>query len=189
MSTKTPFELRERAFEAAYFQKKDEALVDGLRAVFHKKINKQEIRETTGVTDEELLDRLVDMELNGEMMTAFKLIPIIEVAWAEGKPDAKTVRAVLEAGETQGIRPGSKGREMLERRLTSEPSADIRKIWLMYANALKQTLTPAHLAEFRGDLLALCRRVAEASGGILGMVLTTSAREQRIMDEVKKALT
>jgi len=189
MSTKTPFELREQAFEASYFQKKEQALIDGLRAVFHKKLSKQEIAEATGITDDELLDRLVEIELNGEMMVAFELLPVVEVAWADGQPDAKAVRAVLEAGEAHGVHPGSKAREMLERRLATGPTADLRKVWFMYANALKKKLTPAQLEEFRDDLLGFCKSVAEASGGILGMVLKTSAREQRVMDEVKKGLS
>lgn len=189
MSNKTPFQIREQAFEAAYFQKKEQALVDGLRAVFHKKHSKQEISEATGITDDELLDRLVELELNGEMMTAFELLPVIEVAWADGQPDARTVRAVLEAGEANGVQPGSKAREMLERRLATGPTADLRKVWFMYAGTLKQSLTPAQLAEFRDDLLGFCKSVAEASGGILGMVLKTSAREQRVIDEVKKGLS
>jgi hypothetical protein len=189
MSTRNPFELREHAFEAQYFQKKDQELVEALRKVFHKKFDKHEIREATGVTDEELLDRLVDIGVNGEMLLAFQLLPIVEVAWADQKPDEKTVRAVLEAGETHGVAKGSKGREMLERRLTLGPAEDLRKIWFHYAEALKKALTPSQLAEFREDLLGMCRRVAEASGGILGLVLKTSAREQRVMDRVKEALS
>lgn len=189
MSNKTPLEIRGQAFEASYFQKKEQALIDGLREVFHKKHSKQEIREATGITDEELLDRLVELELNGEMMAAFELLPVIEVAWAEGQPDAKTVRAVLEAGEANGIQAGTKAREMLEQRLATGPTADLRKVWYMYAGTLKQSLTPVQLEEFRDDLLGFCKSVAEASGGILGMVLKTSAREQRVMDEVKKGLS
>ena len=124
MSNKNPLEMRGQAFEASYFQKKEQALVDGLRAVFHKKMSKQEIREASGIADEELLDRLVELELNGEMMTAFELLPVVEVAWADGQPDAKTVRAVLEAGEAHGIQAGTKSREMLERRLATGPTAD-----------------------------------------------------------------
>ena len=189
MSTKTPFELRGQAFEASYFQKKEQDLVDGLRKVFHKKLSKAEIREATGITDEELLDRLAELELNGEMMTAFELLPVIEVAWADGQPDAKTVRAVLEAGEAHGVQAGTKSREMFEQRLSTGPTADLRKSWFMYAGSLKQTLTPAQLLEFRDDLLGFCKSVAEASGGILGLVLKTSAREQRVIDEVTKALS
>jgi len=189
MSTKNPLEVRGQAFEASYFQKKEQEMIDGLRAVFHKKMSKQEISEKTGVTDDELLERLVEIELNGEMMEAFELLPIVEVGWADGKPDAKTIRAVLEAGEAHGVLPGSKAREMLERRLATGPSADLRKVWFMYASSLKQTLTPAQLDEFREDLLGFCRSVAEASGGILGLVMKTSAGEQRVMDEVKTALS
>lgn len=182
-------QMREAAFEARYFQKKEAELVDRLKSVFHKDIDRQSIREATGITDDALLDRLADLSLNGEMMAAFKLLPIVEVAWAEGGVDAKERRAVLEAAEQQGLEPGSKAYAMLERRLAEGPSPDARKVWFLYAAELKKTLSAEQLAEFRADLLALCHRVAEASGGILGLVLKTSANERRVIDAVEKALT
>jgi len=189
VSEKNPFELRERSFEAEYFEKKNNSLVEKLRSVFHKDINKESIRKETGITDEALLDRLVHVNLSGELMVAFKLIPIIEVAWADGPPDAKEQRAVLESGERSGIPRGSRAFEMLERRLAEGPTDDLRKIWRLYANSLRETLNPTELAEFRADLLALCRQIAETSGGILGILMKTSPMEKRVIDAVEKALS
>lgn len=181
--------MREAAFEATYFQKKEAELVSRLKAVFDKAIDRESIRQATGIADEALLDRMAELRLNGEVMSAFKLLPVIEVAWADGPVDAKERRAVLEAARQQGITPGSKAFEMLERRLGEGPSPDARKIWYLYAAELKKTLSTEQLAEFRRDLLDLCHRVAEASGGILGLVLKTSANERRVIDAVEKALT
>ena len=188
MEKKSILQIREAAFEANYFQKKDAELVRRLKAVFNKAIDRETIRATTGVTDEQVLDRLIDLNLSGEMMAAFELLPIVEVAWADGGGDKKKCRAVLEAAEQYGVVPGSKAYEMLERRLNEGPSQDSRKVWFMYAAELKKTLSPEQLAEFRKDLLDLCNRVAEASGGILGLVLKTSANEHRVIDAVEKAL-
>ena len=96
---KDPFEERRKSFEEQYFQKKDAQLVDRLKAVFHKKIDKEAIRQTTGITDERLLDDLVEMGLNGELISAFKLYPLVEVAWADGKVDRREIRAVLDAAK------------------------------------------------------------------------------------------
>ena len=186
---KTAFELREAAFEAEYFRRKDAELVGKLKAVFHKKIEKQSIREATGITDEQLLDRLVALNLSGELMTAFELLPIIEVAWADGEVDERERRAILSAAQEQGIEEGSRAYEMLERRLREGPQEDARKIWFLYAEALRKTLSPQELETFRNDLLDVCRRVAAASGGLLNISFTVSANEKRVIDAVSRALT
>ena len=108
MDKPNPFKLRERSFEAVYFSRKDEELVDKLKRVFHQKVDKQSIRDTTGVTDENLLDGLVELNLNGELMAAFNLLPIIEVAWADGEVDEKETRAVRAAAEKEAQRAREK---------------------------------------------------------------------------------
>src|SRR6185369_991906 len=161
---KNAFEERERALEAGYFSRKDAELVERLKLVFHKAVDRQSIRDATGVTDEELLDRLVDLNLDGELMAAFNLLPVIEVAWADGVVDDREVRAVHTAAAEHGIQRGSKAYAMLETRLREGPATDARKLWFYYAEALQRTLSPQQLEEFRKDLLDACWRVAESSG-------------------------
>ncbi len=183
------FHSRARAFEEDYFNRKEAALVEKLKEVFHKKLDKESIRQTTGITDEELLDRLVDLNLNGESMAAFNLLPLIEVAWADGGVDEREIKAVLAAAESRGLPPGSRTYAMLEMRLREGPDPQARKAWYMYARALRKVLSPEQLAEFRSDLLATCKEIAETSGGLLGIAFTVSHNERRVMDEIEKALT
>jgi uncharacterized tellurite resistance protein B-like protein len=189
MDKKGIFERREAAFEAEYFSRKDAELIDKLKAVFHKRVDKQSIRDATGVTDDALLDRLVELNLDGELMAAFNLLPVIEVAWADGQVDEREVQAVLSAAEQHGLRPGGKAYAMLETRLREGPSKEARKIWYHYAETLRHTLTPAQLEEFRKDLVQTCRRVAEASGGVLNLAFQVSPTERRVIEAVERALT
>ena len=189
MDKKAAFERRERAFEAEYFSRKDAELIDKLKAVFHKKIDKQSICTATGVTDEQLLDRLVELNLDGELMAAFNLLPIIEVAWADGAVDEREVRAVLSAAEQHGLSPGSKAYAMLETRLREGPSKDARKIWFHYAETLRKILSPSQIEQFRKDLLEVCWHVAETSGGLLNLAFKVSANERNVIDAVERALT
>jgi uncharacterized tellurite resistance protein B-like protein len=189
MDKKSIFERRAKAFEAEYFSRKDAELIDKLKSVFHKRIDKQSIRDATGVTDEQLLDRLVELNLNGELMTAFNLMPLIEVAWADGEVDDREVRAVLAAAEQHGLRPGDKAYTMLETRLREGPVREGRKLWYHYAAALRNTLSPRELEEFRKDLLDTCWRIAETSGGLLNLAFKVSANERRVIAAVERALT
>ncbi len=183
------FEARGKGFEVEYFGKKDRQLVDKLKAVFHRKIDKESIRKATGITDERVLDNLVELNLSGELMTAFKFLPLAEVAWADGRVDARETAAVLAAIEQQGIPRGGAAYAMLENALKNGPRPDARKAWYMFATELRKTLTPEELSTFRNDLLAQARKVAEASGGILNMAMTVTRAERKVIEAVEKALT
>jgi len=189
MDKKSAFELRGKAFEAEYFGRKEAALIDKLKLVFHKKIDKQSISEATRVTDEQLLDDLVELNLSGELMAAFILLPVIEVAWADGVADEREVEAAFAAAKRHGIHPGSKAYALLETRLREGPSKDGRRIWFHYAEALRKTLSPQELEQFRKQLIESCWRVAEASGGLLNLLFTVSASERRVIDTIERALT
>jgi uncharacterized tellurite resistance protein B-like protein len=186
---KDMFELRRTSFEEEYFRKKDAQQVDKLKAVFQKKLDREEIRQATGITDEVVLDRLLQLNLRGELMAAFKLFPLVEIAHADGQIDEREVRAVLEAARQQGIGPDSAAYAMLERALTEGPRADARKAWYMFAEELCKALSPEELGRFRHDLLGYAERVAEASGGILNIAFTVSANEAKVIRAIEQALT
>lgn len=187
--TQDAFEARRKAFEEAYFRKKDVQLVDKLKAVFHRKIDREAIRQTTGITDELVLDNLAQLSLSGDMMAAFKLYPLVEVAWADGGVDEREIRAVLTAAEERGIPQGSAPYTMLENALRRRPREDSRKAWYMYAAELRKILSPQELTTFRTDLLEYARRIAEVSGGLLHMAFTVSANEKTVLKAIERALT
>src|SRR5262249_283302 len=122
------FQQRETYLEEEYFRKKEFELLEKLKKVFQKKMDKEAIRKATGVRNEQLLDRLVEIQLNGEMMKAFELYPLVEIAWADGDLSESEARSVLAAGEKRGIAPGSRGYQMLDDRLHKGPDPELRKV-------------------------------------------------------------
>ncbi|MGH9419801.1 MAG: hypothetical protein ACRD3J_07505, partial [Thermoanaerobaculia bacterium] len=129
--TQDIFAERRKAFEEEHFRKQDEQLVDKLKTVFRRKIDREALRTTTGITDDRVLDNLVNLNLNGEMMAAFKLYPLIEVAWADGSADEREIRAVLASAEHDGVKPGSAPYVLLENALKNGPRDESRKAWYM----------------------------------------------------------
>jgi uncharacterized tellurite resistance protein B-like protein len=186
---KDAFEARRKSFEEEYFRKKDAQLVDKLKGVFHRKLDKETIRQTTGIMDERVLTNLVTLSLSGELMAAFKLYPLIEMAWADGVVDQREARAVLAAAEQTGIAPASAPYAMLENALKNRPREAARQAWYLFAAELRRVLNPQELAVFRTDLLNYAHRVAEASGGLLNMAFTISANEKRVLEAIERALT
>lgn len=187
--SKTAFEKRGRAFEEEYFNKENLKLVDKLKALFQRKRNREEIQQETGISDEEVLDNLVELNVSGELLAAFQLLPILEVAWADGEVDEREAKAVLLAAEQHGLLPGSSAYRMLEGGLQVRPRPDARAAWFAYAAELRKALSPAELDSFRKDLLEVCHTVAVISGGLLNIAFTISPNEKVVMEKIEKALT
>jgi hypothetical protein len=177
---------RERAFEAEFFQKKNQQLLDKLRAVFEQKVTREKLEAATGITDPQVLERLIALQVRGETMAAFALYPLVEVAWADGSLAQSERDAILGAAAAEGILPGSPGYETLEAAMTDGPTDARRKVWFAYARALAARLDADERRRVRDELLRRARKVAEASGGILG-IAKVSAKERKVLDAIAEA--
>lgn len=184
-----PLDSRRNTFEESYFRTKDAELVDKLRKVFETTRNKEELSKATGINNQEVLDRLVASNVDGEMLTAFKLYPLVEIAWADGAFDSAERAAVMAAAIKHGVPAGSPVLNRLKDWLDRGPNEDTRAAWYMYAGELRNTLSPAELNTFREDLLTMARQVAEISGGVLGMFFNVSQNERTVLKDITAALT
>jgi hypothetical protein len=161
------FQKRGMYLEEEYFRKKEFELLEKLKAVFQKKVDKESIRKATGVTNEQVL---------------------VEIAWADGDLSESEARSVLAAGEKQGIRPGTRPYRMLEDRLHKGPDPELRKIWFLYAEELKKTLTRDELKTFRNDLLERARGIVAATGHLERLLIDVGG-ERKVLAAIEKALT
>ncbi len=177
---------REKALEEEFFARKDQQLREKLKATFEQEVTREKLKAETGLTDPQILDRLVALQVRGETIAAFGLYPLVEVAWADGKLDRRERDAVLEAAVTAGIARDSAGFEALEAALADGPTEAKRAVWFAYARDLAGRLDSGERRKVREDLLSRARAVAEASGGVLG-VLKISSAEQRVLDRIAEA--
>ncbi len=183
------FDDRRQALEEGYFHTRDSETIDKLKKVFQAKMDKEHLRASTGIANDEVLDRLIRLNVRGQLLTAFKLYPLAELAWADGSLEQAEADAVLSAARKLGLAPGSEAMERFSEWLKNGPTPDGRAAWKMLAAELCKVLTPAELAAFRKDLLDQAKLVAEASGGILGTFLAVSGKEKQVIDAISRALT
>jgi hypothetical protein len=188
MSSTDAFETRRVGFEAEYFHKKDAQLVEKLKAVFDRKLDSESLKKATGISNPEVIDRLLAMNAKGELLLAFRLYPLVEMAWADGKADAKESKAVIEAAIKLGVPAKGAAIEAITDWMKRGPADDGRTAWYAFAGELRKTLTPAELETFRKDLLEGAKAVAKASGGLLGVAFEISASEQKVLDKIGNAL-
>jgi hypothetical protein len=183
------FDARRSGFETEYFHKKDAQMVEKLKAVFNRKLDREQLQKATGITNEEVIDRLLAVNAKGELLLAFRLYPLVEIAWADGRIDPKEAKAVIDAAIRLGVPAGGSALKALEDWLKRGPTTDGRTAWYAFAGELRKTLNPQELDTFRNELLDGAKAVAKASGGILGVAFEVSGNEQKVLDGIVKSLT
>lgn len=180
------FEQRGTALEEVFFQRKDADLLDKLRAKQFSQITKADIRAATGIADDDLLERLVRMKISVKSLAALSVIPLVEVAWADGELDERERKAVLRAADAAGIPHDGPGYKLLAEWLAAKPPAQMLSAWKDYIEAMAETLAPEDYARVRDNLLTRAKEVATAAGGFLGMGKTSDA-EQKKLSELEAA--
>src|SRR5919198_1576509 len=98
---------RKRALENEFFHKREKALIERMRTEQARQTARQALATASGLTDPAVLDRLVGLGIEPDTLLALRLVPLVAVAWADGKLDDRERRAVLAGLEAAGITAGS----------------------------------------------------------------------------------
>jgi hypothetical protein len=178
---------REKALEELFFEKENRRLIERIQAEEARLAAKQGLAELTGISDEALLNRLVQLEIRPGTWAAMALIPLVEVAWASGHVEEKERRAVLSAAEANGVMKGSAGGELLEQWLAQRPDPAYLEAWGQYIVELAAELSTGEREALKHEILGRARRIAEAAGGLLGFGRRIDDDERRVLEELAKA--
>lgn len=179
--SRNPKDLAARALEDAFFLEQDRVLIERLQAMKRMAETKDALAAASGITNDAVLSRLVQLDVKPEILAALVAVPLVEVAWVDGRIDEGERAAVLAHADARGIRPGSMERELLERWLTHRPEPRLLEAWRAYVEGLCERLAPAERTQLKEELLRGTRSTAQAAGGFLGMG-RVSAAEQQMMN-------
>jgi hypothetical protein len=177
---------RGKQLEESFFAKQNRELLEKLREEGRKKALKEALAEQSGITDEAVLDKLVEADVCVERVAALALVPLVEVAWADGTISPKEREAILKAAEARGVARDSLARQLLDNWLDQRPAGDLMATWKDYVGAFAASLEPAQRSSLKHDLLDRARAVAEAAGGFLG-IGSISAEEKKVLAELETA--
>ena len=97
------FKEREHAMEATYFHAHDAKLIDALRQNANLDGISGALAEKLAVDRPDLLQRVRELNVTAATAVAFLLMPLIQVAWADGAVNRRTRTAVLESARARGI--------------------------------------------------------------------------------------
>lgn len=178
---KLPADAAARALEDSFFLEQDRVLVERLREMRRMAETKEALAAASGIRSDAVLARLVELEVKPEIVAALAAVPLVEVAWADGRVEEAERAVVLAHADAQGIRPGSLERDLLERWLSHRPEPRLLEAWRAYVRGLCEHLGPAERDQLREELLRRTRATAEAAGGFLGVGRVSSA-ERRVLE-------
>ena len=164
-----------------FFKRQDSILIEQLRTEQKRAQVRTELSAASGISNPDVLDRLLNLGLTPQTLDALMLIPLVAVAWSDGDADYREREAIMSALDEAGYSKGSDVHSMLEKWLASKPDAHLLTTWTSYMTSLLEGLTPEERKILADKVLGLCRRVAQASGGILGIAGTISRQEMALM--------
>ncbi|HVR29889.1 MAG TPA: hypothetical protein VMS86_10200 [Thermoanaerobaculia bacterium] len=179
-------EQRRKGLEESFFAKHNRELLEKLRQKTDAAGRREQLITVSGIHNEALLDELVALGLDAESLAALGLIPLLQVAWADGKVQPREHDALLEAARKAGVEPGSTGYEMLLSWIDREPDPKLFQAWKDYVRALRGAVSEGSLLALRVEVLDRAKAVARAAGGILG-IGSIWGTERNVLEELEDA--
>lgn len=178
---------REKALEDMFFEAHNSQLLDKMREQARLESGREGLARITGIEDQDLLSRLVALEIRPETWAALALVPMVEVAWSDDEIPERERRVILSAAEASGMTKSSPGYALLESWLERKPDPGLLQAWGEYIVELCAQLDARERESLRREVIGRARSVAQAAGGILGIGKKVNKREQRVLDELEKA--
>jgi hypothetical protein len=178
---------RRRIQEEEYFQRREQELIAKLHQRGDQHAARKLLIERAGVADEEILRDLEALGYTPESVMLLHLVPLLQVAWAEGGVSDRERTLIVEAARARGIEAGSPADEQLARWLTTRPADEVFEKSLRLVGAILQARPEQERQDSERDLLAYSTAIASASGGILGFG-KVSADEERVLARISQEL-
>jgi tellurite resistance protein len=169
---------RRRKEEEEYFRRQEEQLIEKFRQRRAAEETRRGMAESTGVLDQQALRDLETLGYAPDTVMLLFLMPLVEVAWADGGISDRERALIIEAARTRGIEAGSAADQQLASWLEVAPSAEFYQKTLRVIGAILQGRSPQEREADRRDLLSYTLAVASASGGILGLGKVSNDEKQ-----------
>ena len=186
MTPNSPEILRDRgrSLEDEFFRREDQRLMERPRELRATEATREALGKASGITEPAILEKLIELGIRAETVAALSIVPLVEVAWADGALDAKERRAVVERA---GVARDSTAGSLLEAWLDRRPDPSLLIAWTHLVQAMSEQLGPDGVARLKTGLLERARAVAAATGGLFGVGSKISAPEAAMLAKLEAA--
>ena len=185
MADKDILAERGRALEEEYFRKKDKELIEKMRSAATAAEARVEMGKKTGLTDPEMLQELESLGFTPDTVVLLPLVPVVQMAWGEGGVTPAERSLIVKLARARGIQEGGAADRQLSDWLDRRPGGHV----FAQATQLIRAMLAGHGDLNADDLVKDCESIANASGGMLGIIGRVSAEERQLLatlaDELK----
>ena len=178
---------RVRAHEDDYFRRMDTEKIEKAREAARRQGLKQLLAERVGATDPEVLELMLKMGLDRDTAPVVPLLPLVQVAWADGEISPKEADAIRETARAKQIAEGSPADQFLTQLLTERPGDGFFADALVVLKDVLAGRPEAERDKGKDDFVSAVEAIATASGGFLG-IGRVSAEEREVIRKVAAEL-
>ena len=187
MTDKDAFAERGRSIEEEYFHRKEREVIEKMRRSADAEAQRRQLAERAGVADDEVLRDLQELGYTTETVMLLHLVPLLQMAWAEGGVSPQERTLIVEAARSRGIQAGTPADQQLSGWLATRPSEQFFEKTLRAIRTILHARSPEERTTSERDLLSLSTAIAAASGGILGFG-AVSPEERKILAKITETL-
>jgi len=184
------FDNRRRGLEEEYFRKHEQELIEKLNLRKKEAEARRDIGARAGVADEEILEELRALGYTPDTVSLLHLVPLIQMAWAEGTVSDRERELIIQAARSRGIESGSTADRQLVAWLTTRPADGFFETTMRVIRAMLQARPSEEREASKRDLLSYLTSIASASGGVLGFGKVADEEREllaRITSELERA--
>lgn len=182
-STKRWFSLEEQFFAGV-----DHELIEKLRSQMTVDETAAGIMQVTGIADKHLAEEIAKINVTAETLSAFRLAPLVAVAWADDRVEENERYAITQCAQRSGISADEPAMKLLEAWTTRRPGNELLDAWCDYTRALCSSLNEGHRQALRKEIMNSVETVAESCGGVLGFG-SVSPSEKAVIARISEALS
>jgi predicted RND superfamily exporter protein/CRP-like cAMP-binding protein len=165
-----------RALDDAFFQRGADAVRAQLRADGG---GSSPAADDTRM-DASLVGQLTGLGVRADTLAALTLIPLVEVAWADGVMEDAERTAVLAGAQACGIEADSPSAVLLRAWLEERPDPGLFDVWRRLIRTICTSLSWEARERLESAIVGRARDVAESAGGVLGFG-SVSSEEERVL--------
>jgi hypothetical protein len=178
---------RRAGLEEAFFARQNEELRRRIVESGIQSDRRAALAAASHIQDPAVLDRLLELGLGAETISALTLVPLVLVAWADGDLSNLEREAVMEAAAKEGIHQDAPGHALLEGWLRQKPGPQLAAAWKDYVRALTKPIELDARRELELHVMDKARQVADAAGGVLGLTSRISVAEREMLSDLSAA--
>jgi hypothetical protein len=177
-----------RAKEEEFFHRKEVELLEKMKERASAEAERRLLGEELHVSDDRILDGLRALGYDRATIALLHLVPLIYVAWADGSVSPEERSLILQIARLREIQPGSPAHARLEDWLARKPDREWADSQLRVIRLILESRPAEERKGSERDLVSLCRDVAAASGGFLGIGKKIAAAEREAVEEIARQL-